>query len=151
MRLTKVQITNFQSVHDSTEFDVGDVTCLVGKNEAGKTAILKALYRLNPLVETDGKFDPVDDYPRRDVNDYIVDVERGEVEPARVVKATYQLEAEDIRTVEDVFGPDCLKSEIPAYVLTKGYSNNRGCSGLELDEEAGIAYLLRDSDITPVA
>ena len=149
MRLTKVQITNFQSVHDSTEFDVGDVTCLVGKNEAGKTAILRALSRLNPLVETDGKFDPVDDYPRRDVNDYMADVERGEVEPARVVKATYELETEDIRTVKDVFGPDCLKSEIPTYVLTKGYSNNKGCSGLELDEEAGIAYLLRESDITP--
>ena len=49
MKLTKVRITNFQSIHDSTEFDIADVTCLVGKNEAGKTALLKALYRLNPL------------------------------------------------------------------------------------------------------
>ena len=35
MQLKRVQITNFQSIHDSNEFDVGDVTCLVGKNEAG--------------------------------------------------------------------------------------------------------------------
>lgn len=49
MKLTKVRITNFQCIHDSTEFDIGDITCLVGKNESGKTALLKALYRLNPI------------------------------------------------------------------------------------------------------
>ena len=56
MKLTKVRITNFQSIQDSTEFDIGDVTCLVG-NEACKTALLKALYRLNPIL-ADGNFDP---------------------------------------------------------------------------------------------
>ena len=63
MLLRKVRIQNFQSVMDSNEFDVGDVTCLVGKNEAGKTALLKALYRLNPIIETEGGFDATDDYP----------------------------------------------------------------------------------------
>ena len=56
MRLAKVRITEFQSIQDSTEFEIGDVACLVGKNEAGKTALLKALYRLNPVVESDGNF-----------------------------------------------------------------------------------------------
>ena len=36
MQLTKVHITEFQSIQDSTEFEVGDVTCLVGKNGMGK-------------------------------------------------------------------------------------------------------------------
>ena len=36
MKLVKVKIENFRSVEDSTEFEVDDVTCLVGKNEAGK-------------------------------------------------------------------------------------------------------------------
>ena len=57
MKLTKVRITEFQSIRDSNEFEIGDVTCLVGKNEAGKTALLKALYRLNPIIETEGDFD----------------------------------------------------------------------------------------------
>ena len=70
MKLTKVRITEFQSIQDSTEFEVGDITCLVGKNEAGKTALLKALYRMNPIVEADGEFDVTDDYPRRTVTDY---------------------------------------------------------------------------------
>lgn len=47
MKLSKVHVTEFQSLQDSNEFEVGDVTCLVGKNEAGKTALLQALYRLN--------------------------------------------------------------------------------------------------------
>ena len=48
MKLTRVRITNFQSITDSNEIDIGEITSLVGKNEAGKTAILKALYKLNP-------------------------------------------------------------------------------------------------------
>ena len=43
MRLSKVQIREFQSIQDSTEIEVGPITCLVGKNESGKTAVLKAL------------------------------------------------------------------------------------------------------------
>ena len=70
MKLTKVRITNFQSIQDSTEFDIDNVTCLVGKNESGKTALLKALYRLNPINEKNSQFDVIDDYPRGSVNDY---------------------------------------------------------------------------------
>ena len=49
MKLTKVRIANFQCIHDSEEFDIDNVTCLVGKNESGKTAILKALHKFNPF------------------------------------------------------------------------------------------------------
>ena len=64
MKLTRVRITDFQSILDSTEFKIGDVTCLVGKNESGKTALLKAIYRLNPIIESDKDFDVVDDFPQ---------------------------------------------------------------------------------------
>ncbi len=60
MQLTKVHVTEFQSINDSTEFDVGDVTCLVGKNEAGKSALLRALYRLKPILDGAGDFDVTD-------------------------------------------------------------------------------------------
>ena len=49
MRLTKVRITNYRSVEDSGEVEIGDVTCLVGKNEAGKTAFLQALNKLGQI------------------------------------------------------------------------------------------------------
>lgn len=56
MKLAKVQVTNFRSVEDSGVFEIGDMTCLVGKNEAGKTAILKAIHGLvrPPSVFTEG-------------------------------------------------------------------------------------------------
>lgn len=48
MRLISFHVKTFRNVLDSTEVDVGDVTCLVGKNEAGKSAVLQALHTLNP-------------------------------------------------------------------------------------------------------
>ena len=147
MKLTKVRITNFQSVEDSTEFDIGDVTCLVGKNEAGKTALLKALYRLNPILGADGNFDPTDDYPRRAVSDYEEDVEAGRREPARVVTATFALEPDDITAVEEVFGPECLKDATPIVTLTKGYTNRRSFQELNIDRNATLRYLVEAADL----
>ncbi len=57
MKLKTVRITDFRSIRDSNEFEVADVTSLVGKNEPGKTAILQALYRLSPIVPDQGNFD----------------------------------------------------------------------------------------------
>ena len=123
MKLVSVHITEFQSIQDSSEFEIDDITCLVGKNESGKTAILKALYRLNPVEEIDDEFDVIDDYPRSGVAEYMVDVDSGKREPAYVVKALFTLDQDDITAVEEVFGPNCLVDESPSITLYKGYSN----------------------------
>ena len=150
MKLTKVRITEFQSIRDSTEFDIGDVTCLVGKNEAGKTALLKALYRLNPIIEEDGSFDVTLDYPRRAVSEYKEEVEAGHREPAKVVQATYALESDDITAIQEVFGPQCLQDETPTLTLHKGYSDEDEFtfSGLNVDKEAAIKHLVEASGLS---
>ena len=147
MKLTKVHIKEFQSIQDSTEFDIGDVTCLVGKNEAGKTALLKALYHLNPINDSEGAFDVTDDYPRGTVEDYKDAVAQGERKPAEVVLATYKLEPEDIAAVEQRFGPQCLKDENPSLTLSKGYSNERLYGGLSTDEQGTLKHLTRSVDL----
>ncbi|MBA7535137.1 hypothetical protein ES705_27389 [subsurface metagenome] len=43
MKLKSVQISDYKCVRKSADFGVSDITCLVGKNESGKTAILEAL------------------------------------------------------------------------------------------------------------
>ena len=49
MKLVGAQVELFRNIIDSTPVEIQpDVTCLVGKNESGKTAFLHALYRLNP-------------------------------------------------------------------------------------------------------
>ena len=142
MKLTKARITEFQSIQDSTEVEIGDVTCLVGKNESGKTAVLQALYRLNPIVKADGSFDVTDDYPRRAVVNYENDVKANRRGPARVVQATYALESDDTKAVEDTFGSACLKDEDPAISLHKGYSNEIKFNGLEVDDKAALIHLV---------
>lgn len=119
MFLKTVQVTEFQSIRNSNPFDVGDITCLVGKNESGKTALLQALYRLNPVIESEGNFDVVDDYPRSDVEDYQYDVEQEERKPATVIRATFELEDEELDEVKDKFGASALSKN--TITLTKGY------------------------------
>lgn len=121
MKLTTVEITDFQCIRNSNPFQISDITCLVGKNESGKTALLQALYRLNPLIADDGKYDVTDDYPRSDVEDYNQAVDAGEVGPAIVVTATFTLAAEEIEPIEAELGEGILNSF--ELTLKKGYEN----------------------------
>jgi predicted ATP-dependent endonuclease of OLD family len=57
MKLTSAQIKNFRSIDDSSEFTVGELTCFVGKNESGKTALLQALEKINPQDAKQREFD----------------------------------------------------------------------------------------------
>ena len=64
MKLIEAHITNYRSVDNSEPFAVDDtVTCLVGKNEAGKSAILTALSTLNPHPATTIVLEIERDYP----------------------------------------------------------------------------------------
>ncbi len=122
MRLKSVQIREFRSVWDSNEFQVGDVTCLVGKNEAGKTAILQALYRLNPIIESDAHFNVTLDYPKLEVEDYEQDVDAGRRGPqTAVVSATFTLNDEEMQSARDDFGKDVFATE--DIVLSRGYTD----------------------------
>jgi predicted ATP-dependent endonuclease of OLD family len=54
----------FKNILDSTPVEIEpDVTCLVGKNESGKTAYLHALYRLRP-ARPNAVFNVQLQYPR---------------------------------------------------------------------------------------
>jgi len=122
MKLRTVRVREFKSIWDSNTFDVDRVACLVGKNEAGKSAILQALYRLNPIVNDDGNFDVTDDYPRSEVEDYQQDVESGRREPAVVVTATFELESSELDAIRNEYGDGILKtSEV---VVSKGYAKD---------------------------
>jgi hypothetical protein len=140
MLLKSFHVTTFQGVLDSGPVDVDEITCLVGKNEAGKTALLKALYRLNPIRGEDANFNVTDDYPRSDVSDYEHGVQNAKPHAA-VVEGIYELEADEISAIEDVLGPSFLKDKL--LCITKYYDNNRTFI-LRTDEGAAVAYLSRN-------
>lgn len=106
MQLKQFQVQKFRNVLDSSPITVEpDVTCLVGKNEAGKTALLQALYRLRPAYgET---FEVDEQYPRwlliRDRREKSV----GEATP---IHATSEVGETDRKAVSDVVGPGVLQS-----------------------------------------
>lgn len=93
MRIESARVRNYRSVIDSTRFEIEhDKTILVGVNEAGKTALLRALQQINPPDDVP-KLDSLADYPRRLLND----LQTGKLSANRVVVAEviYALDDED--------------------------------------------------------
>lgn len=144
MKLSKVHIREFRSIWDSNEFEVGGVTCLVGKNEAGKTAILKALYRLNPLVTTDASFNVTEDYPRAYVKDYTRELKSGG-EPVIVVDAWFSLEPAERDELEREFGTGVVKPA-PEVNVRRGYDNELEFE-VSLDEEAAVGHFVTNANL----
>lgn len=153
MLLKNFQVRDFQSITDSNHVEVGDITCLVGKNEAGKTALIKALYRLNPITQGDDKFDVTEDYPRSRVSEYEQQVKSGRRSHATVTKATFVLEARERVPIEEALGAGV----VPSYevTLTRGYENktklelrtDEKIAGETLLAKAKLADAIRDEGI----
>jgi len=49
MKILSFRVRKYRNIEDSNEIKLLDnLTCIVGKNQSGKTAILRALYKFNP-------------------------------------------------------------------------------------------------------
>lgn len=140
MKLKTARVTNYKCVKDSTEFSIDPkVTCLVGKNEAGKTAILEALSKLKPTAGVDGDFDVTRDYPRQEMSDYEPTHEQ---QPAVIIDTIWELGEDDHDALEEVVGSVARKIETVR--ITKDYKNNIDVF-LDLDEAAVINELLKEA------
>jgi energy-coupling factor transporter ATP-binding protein EcfA2 len=140
MILESVRVENFKCIDDSTEFSVQSLTGLVGKNESGKTTVLKALYRVNPILPTEAEFHDTE-YPRRRWAAYR---QRRQQTPDRVVTTTWRLEDADIAVVAEALGPDVLAS--PKVVVSKGYDNRLRWQ-IDLDERRVVSNLVRGAKL----
>ena len=128
MMLKRIHVTHFRSVDDCEEFDVDPVTCLVGKNEAGKSALLLALAALNPNEATPVALDRERDYPRRHLVRY--EQIHGETE-AKVIKTTWELDEAEVQEIAEDVGEHVLKS--PLVKVSRRY-------GTEVEVDAQIDY-----------
>jgi energy-coupling factor transporter ATP-binding protein EcfA2 len=116
MKLKSMQVKNFKCVEDSTRFDICPVTCLVGKNEAGKTSLLEALHKLNSDVAELGEFDVLLEYPRRRRKEY---ERRASTKPDDALITQWELEDKDVKVLVDQLGAGAVKSGIVE--VRKGY------------------------------
>ena len=69
--IDRFKVYNFRSVEKSDWIEVADNSCLIGTNEAGKTNLLIALWKLNPANEE--PIVPLDDFPRHLYSKYKAD------------------------------------------------------------------------------
>src|ERR1044072_4295553 len=87
-KLLRYKVINFRSIEESDWIEAGDNTCLVGTNEAGKTNLLIALWKLNPA--NDEPIVPLLDFPRHLYSKYKVDKHETDV----FIKADFELSKE---------------------------------------------------------
>ncbi|MDY0355243.1 MAG: AAA family ATPase [Sedimentisphaerales bacterium] len=140
MKLKAVKITLYKCIEDTGEFHIDDVTCLLGKNEAGKSAILEALYKLNPIEGGEAEFVETD-YPRRYVSTYR---ERAATEPANVLTTHWELEDADIACVREQLGEVSFTDG--RVIIEKGYDNQRRWS-VSVNEAPIVQRYLAEAEV----
>ncbi|MEV4435445.1 AAA family ATPase [Streptomyces sp. NPDC049585] len=136
MELTGARVSSYRSVEDSEEFRVEpDVTALVGKNESGKTNLLRVLYRMRP-VEPSAGFDEVIDYPAR-LTRQRKQAPADQLIP--VVEASFRLNDAELAAIEADLGVGALKSR--EFTVAKGYRDDTEQFDIDCDEAAITAHL----------
>lgn len=141
MKLATVQIDHFKHVLDSTAVEIQpDITCLVGKNESGKSAFIEALRRLKPS-QGGVKFASPTHYPawlekrhRREAK-----ANGRDLDEKAPINAIFTLEPDDIAAVADRFGDDVLMSN--SIKISRKYTN-RYAGEYEVDEAKAVANVL---------
>lgn len=92
MKLTEFRIENFRCIQDSGWVQVDDIAVIVGKNESGKTSLLKALWKFNPFHEA--KYNLDREWPRG---------RRKEQSPEKVVASVrFKFEPEEITHIGEI-------------------------------------------------
>ena len=146
MKLKTVQIDHFKHVLDSTPVNIqSDITCLVGKNESGKSAFLEALRRLNPS-QGGVKFTSPTHYPawlekrhRREAK-----AKGRDLDEKAPINATFTLESDDVAAIVERFGEGVLLSD--SFTIRRKYTNHYA-GEYEVDEAKAVANLLSDIEL----
>lgn len=116
MDLIKFRVTMYKGIIDSGWVDVDRLTVLVGKNESGKTSLLKALHKLNPY--NDEPYQMNREWPRAR--------RRGRDEQQVVCRAEFQLSDSEKSDLTQITG----QAKIPDTVeVSRNYTGNIRING----------------------
>ena len=112
MQLKSFRVQKFRNIEDSGEVELLDaLTCVVGKNQAGKSALLRALHKFNP--HRPEPYDMRREWPRgqrTDRNDQQV-----------VCEVHFILSPEELKTLGEIAGQALSGTEV---VVTRDYTGN---------------------------
>ena len=142
MKLVSVRIKNYKSIEDSGVFSIRDITCLAGKNESGKTAILQALRRLNPVEPTERNYDSLAEYPRRRFHE----AEGNDSVAREVLTTNWELSEDDLSAIEKVIGREAMQNQ--NVTIKRGYNNQTEWE-LSVDESKVVEFIVSNiTDLT---
>ena len=125
MKLVKFRVTNYRNVWDSGWIDVSNITAFVGQNEAGKSNLFDALYRINPFI-------PKETYIIDE--DWPVDKWGDKDSSARVCEAQFVLTPEEIESICSDAGP-LYPDPIPEHEEANGETETEEFAEVELPKE----------------
>lgn len=115
MILKRYKVENFRSILDSGWIDCDDVTTLVGINEAGKSNLLLALWKLNPARE--GSIDILHDMPVSKLSTY-----RKTPQEIKFITAEFEIDDESIAHIESKI--ECSLQGDKSIIVTRYYDQH---------------------------
>lgn len=115
MKLLRYRVTNFRSIEDSGWIECDDVTTLVGINESGKSNLLLALWKLNPV--SNGKIDILHDLPVSKLSTM-----RNHTDTESFIEAVFNVDKE---TINNVFDETGYKIDNNTEITVKRYYNGK--------------------------
>ena len=145
MKLLRVEIDHFKNILNSEPIVIQpDVTCVVGKNESGKTAVLQALHRFNP-AQPNVSFNAQRQYPAWLEKQHR---KQKDIDKHSPVVAHFLLEESECAVIESCLGAGALKSQ--QLKISRTYANTFDWAP-ELNEPVVIAHMIRDVPMAGVA
>ncbi|MFL5943689.1 MAG: AAA family ATPase [Gaiellaceae bacterium] len=144
MIVRSARVSDFKSITDTDEVTFDEaVTCLVGKNESGKTAFLEAVYRINPVPTGHPQtFDGLRDFPRSRWA-----LEKGDVPPKQPISVTFELTDEDVAAIEEEFGKKVIDGRL--VTRSRTYGNETSVSVGQTDELVAMRHRLDLEEVDP--
>ena len=105
MRAIRFRVENYRNIDDSGWIALEKVTAFVGRNESGKTSLLKALHKFMPA--TTEEYDAQREFPRdRYTRDYVANGAKGSDWP--VCSVEFEI-AGEVRNTIDGLLDDCVQ------------------------------------------
>lgn len=152
MKLLRYKVSNFRSVKDSGWINCDDVTTLVGINEAGKSNLLLALWKLNPA--SGGDIDILHDMPVSELS-----VLRSKANTTPFISAIFSISKDTANTIAENVGFKADEFDtIEVVRFYDGHYNINCPNGRPLsvktedieekDEEGNVQIITKDIDYT---
>lgn len=114
MKLESFRVRNYRSINDSGEIAVSRITALLGRNESGKSNLLRALQSLNPISGFEA-LKPIKDFPRHRRLEECTD-------DTRVLSTTWALDDDDKEALLEVLP---RAKEVSKVVIGRSYGKSR--------------------------